>query len=98
MEDGVTTALRHFEEGAVWIAHQAQVARVQSVQCATGVGPVQLVSLAVEVDRVLLDRVLTRRARRAAAGAAAGGGDQAQHQERRNDDLETLEIHESSLS
>ena len=66
MEDGVTTALLHLEKRAVWIAHQAQVACIEVVQRASGVGPVQLVPLAVEVDRVLLYGILAGRCRRSA--------------------------------
>ena len=52
-------ALRDFQERAIGVAHQSQFARVHVVQRAIVVGPVQLITVAVEVHRVLLDRILS---------------------------------------
>src|SRR2546430_2362357 len=68
MQDRVATTLWDLQKGAIGVAHQPQLAAIELVQRAVVVSPVQLVSLAVEVDGVLLDGILPSRRRRTVTG------------------------------
>src|SRR5207247_8092600 len=51
VQDRIAAALRHFEEGAIRVAHQAQLARVHLMQRAIVVGPIELVAVARSEER-----------------------------------------------
>ncbi len=86
VQDWIAAALRHFQESAIGVAHHAQLLRVQLVQRAIVVGPIQLIAVAIEVHRVFLDGVLAGRRRTAVAACAAGGGSQSKNKQSREEE------------